>query len=179
MIFKWKVCVLGDASVGKTSLVRHYCEGYFRENYLSTIGVSFLRKEIKMELDGELHDVVLQLWDLGGQTIFSSVRRSYLKGTNGAIVMFDLTSKITLNHVMNWYEDIIQGVGEIPTLIIGNKADLPYSKNIIAKAKRLCAANNLELYITSAKTGENMNEIFEILSRKMYEVGKTWMMKQD
>jgi small GTP-binding protein len=91
MIFKWKIAVLGDSSVGKTSLVRHYCEGAFREDYISTIGVSFLRKEISLEN----HQITLQIWDLGGQNIFSSVRNNYLKGTHGSLILFDLTEKST------------------------------------------------------------------------------------
>ncbi len=167
MIYKWKVCILGDASVGKTSLVRHYCEGFFKENYISTIGVSFLRKEVILT-DGT--KVILQLWDLGGQTMFSTIRQNYLKGTNGALILFDLTQKKTLSHVNNWIEDVLRGVGTIPMMVIGNKSDLEYSKSIVEKAQRLCESIDVPLYLTSAKTGDNMNEIFEIISKKMIEI---------
>ncbi len=179
MRYKWKVCILGDASVGKTSLVRHYCEGYFREDYLTTIGVSFLRKEINLNINNE-NDVpcVLNLWDLGGQTMFSTVRQEYLKGTDGAIILFDLTEKMTLSHLNNWYEDVVRSVGHIPTLIIGNKLDLiNYNKNeevpnIIKKAQKLCSLLKIELFLTSAKTGFHMNEIFELLTKNMIEYYK-------
>ena len=166
MQYKWKVCVLGDASVGKTSLVRHYCEGFFRENYLSTIGVSFLRKEFKMEHNGDTHNIVLQLWDLGGQAIFSAVRKSYLRGTNGALILFDLTNKLSLSHVSNWYEDVYKSVGEVPVLVIGNKSDLDYNPNVEVKAKKLIERKGLDFFKTSAKTGNNMNKIFELLAQK-------------
>lgn len=169
MLYKWKVCVLGDASVGKTSLVRHYCEGTFREDYLSTIGVSFLKKDVKISINGKECDVILQLWDLGGQTIFSGVRLNYLRGSNGALILFDLTNKITLSHVSNWYEDVIKTAGTIPILIIGNKSDLEYSSSTYEKAKKLCEGLNVDLFLTSAKTGANMNEIFELLSKKMIQ----------
>lgn len=167
MIYKWKVCVLGDAAVGKTSLVRHYCEGYFRENYLSTIGVSFLRKNLDINVDGQKHGVVLQLWDLGGQTIFSTVRANYLKGTSGALILFDLTEKITLSHVTNWYNDVKRTAGDIPILVIGNKMDLDYNKNVVNRAEKLCRDLGVELYLTSAKTGDHMNKVFEQISIKM------------
>jgi len=168
MIFKWKISVLGDPSVGKTSLVRHYCEGYFRENYLSTIGVSFLKKSLDLRLNNDIHKIILQIWDLGGQIIFSNVRNNYLHGTNGALILFDLTEIMSLNHVANWYEEIISAVGKIPVLIIGNKMDLPYKNSTLERAKRLCSELNIEFYITSAKTGDNMNKIFERLAELLY-----------
>jgi small GTP-binding protein len=169
MLYKWKVCVLGDASVGKTSLVRHYCEGMFREDYLSTIGVSFLRKDVKLNINGINSEITLQLWDLGGQTIFSGVRVNYLRGTNGALILFDLTNKLTLSHVNNWYDDVVKTAGKIPVLVIGNKSDLEYSPSNVERAKKLCESLGLELFLTSAKTGSMMNEIFDILSRKMIQ----------
>ena len=73
--------------MGKTSLVRHFCEGSFREDYISTIGVSFLKKEISLDT----HQITLQIWDLGGQTIFSTVRNNYLRGSHGVsdFIRFD------------------------------------------------------------------------------------------
>ncbi len=165
MIFKWKVVVLGDALVGKTSLVRHFCEGYFKENYQATIGVGFLRKEL--ELNG--HTVILQIWDIGGTQMFSNVRANYLKGSHGALIMFDLTEKGTLVSVSSWYEDVVRVVGKIPTIIIGNKSDLPYNKKILEKAESLTKDLNSRLIITSAKTGDHMNEAFKELSRIMME----------
>jgi small GTP-binding protein len=118
-------------------------------------------------IDGKECDVILQLWDLGGQTIFSGVRLNYLRGSNGALILFDLTNKLTLSHVSNWYEDVIKIAGKVPILIIGNKNDLEYSPSTYEKAKKLCESLNLELFLTSAKTGSMMNEIFELLAKKM------------
>ncbi|MHA1340758.1 MAG: Rab family GTPase [Promethearchaeota archaeon] len=169
MIYKWKICVLGDASVGKTSLVRHFCEGYFREEYLSTIGVSFLKKILEIEYNNKVYKIILQLWDLGGQTIFSNVRKNYIQGANGALILFDLTQKLTLSHVPNWYEDVISIIGKKPILLIGNKMDLHYKDSIIERAKKLSEKLGIELYLTSAKTGYNMNKIFERISQLLIE----------
>ena len=165
MIFKWKVVVLGDALVGKTSLVRHFCEGDFKENYQATIGVSFLRKEL--EVNG--HTVVMQIWDVGGSQMFSNVRANYLKGSHGAMIMFDLTEKGTFISVSSWNDDVIRVVGKIPTIIVGNKADLPYNKRIIEKAESLTKELKAKLIITSAKTGENMNDAFRELAVQMMD----------
>jgi small GTP-binding protein len=175
MLFKWKISVLGDSSVGKTSLVRHFCEGYFKEDYISTIGVSFLRKEIKL---GE-HNVTLQIWDLGGQTIFSNIRNNYLKGTHGALILFDLTEKSTLAHVQQWYDEVCSTVGKIPLVIIGNKSDLPFKDKIIEKADAMAKDLNSVFFKASAKTGENMNEIFLKLSQMIYENSLTQSAKME
>lgn len=161
MIFKWKICVLGDSSVGKTSLVRHFCEGSFREDYISTIGVSFLRKDIQLDQ----HQVTLQIWDLGGQTIFSSVRNTYLRGTHGAMILFDLTEKTTLAHVQQWYDEVKAVCGPIPMSIIGNKSDLPYKEKMVERASALADSLQVKFYKASAKTGENMQEAFLDLSK--------------
>ncbi len=164
MIFKWKISVLGDPSVGKTSLVRHFCDGYFRENYLSTIGVSFLRKDLK------IHDyqVTLQIWDVGGQSIFGGqLRENYLRGSHGSVILFDLTEKSTLMHVPEWYENLSSVCPNIPIILIGNKCDLPYKDRMIKRAEKLAESFGAPLYITSAKTGENMLEVFYDLTKRI------------
>jgi len=164
MIFKWKIVILGDPSVGKTSLVRHFCDEYFRENYLSTIGVSFLRKELSIQD----YKVTLQLWDIGGQSIFGGkLRENYLRGAHGALILFDLTEKSTLMHLPEWYENLISTTSEIPIILIGNKCDLPYKEKIVSRAERLAKKYGAPLYITSAKTGKNMIEVFYTLTKKV------------
>ena len=93
-------------------------------------------------------------------------------------VVFDLTEKMTLSHVNNWFEDVVRSVGHIPTLVIGNKMDLvdyhegEEEPNMIKKAKKLCSLLGIELFLTSAKTGFQMNEIFELLTMKMIDHNK-------
>ena len=165
MIYKWKCVILGDPAVGKTSLVRHYCDGYFQESYLTTIGVSFMRKEINYKDS----TVVLQLWDIGGQAMFSSVRSNYLKGTHAAMIMFDLTRKGTLVSVNRWYEDVVRVAKQIPVILVANKSDLPHNPGLIKKAEKIAERWNCELIITSAKTGDHMNEAFKTMTREIFE----------
>lgn len=169
MIFKWKVSILGDPSVGKTSLVRHYCEGYFKENYLSTIGVSFLRKEVN--IDG--NQITLQLWDLGGQSIFGGqLRENYLRGSHGVLILFDLTAPATFAHVQQWYDEVSGVCPKIPTIIIGNKSDLPYKDNIKTKSEKLSQTLSAPFFQTSAKTGDKMIDVFEKITRMIMEQNK-------
>ena len=164
--YKWKISVLGDASVGKTSLVRHFCDGYFKENYLSTIGVSFLRKNI--EIDN--NKIILQLWDIGGQQVFGgALRENYLRGSHGALIMFDLTKKATLAHVKQWIEEVYAVCPNIPLVLIGNKSDLPHKDNMTAKGKKMAESAGAEFYVTSAKTGNHMKEVFLTVTNKIIE----------
>ena len=167
MPIKVKLCVLGDSSVGKTSLIRHYTEGFFKENYLSTIGVEFNRKTI--ELNEET--VSMTIWDIGGQTLWAAVRSNYLKGAQGILLMFDLTNKSSLSHIRDWYMDVTQVLGEkIPLYVIGNKSDLEYNPNIGTIAKDLCSKlrKDIQFYITSAKEGTNMQDVFENIANDIF-----------
>lgn len=173
---KFKLCVLGDASVGKTSLIHHFCEGFFRESYLSTIGVSFLTKTLEMELDsGKKATCVLQIWDIGGQSIFSKIRQNYLKGSQGAFILFDVTNKNSLLHIDAWMEEYMRATGikdlnKLPIIIIGNKIDLDFDQQLKARAKKFIKGQyktELPITYTSAKTGVGMKEAFEHITRLM------------
>jgi small GTP-binding protein len=164
VIYKFKIVVGGDPSVGKTSLIRHFCEGYFREAYLSTIGVSFLKKEIKLVNK----DVVLQIWDVGGQQIFQAMRPNYYKGAHGALLLFDVTNVSTLVHCTDWYDEIRRARPKIPIYLCGNKIDLPYDKkDLEMRAESLVTRLPMNLTWTSAKTGTGMNVMFESIAQDM------------
>ncbi len=150
--------------MGKTSLIRHFCEGYFREAYLSTIGVSFLKKELKL---GD-KDIVLQIWDVGGQQIFQAMRPNYYKGAHGALLLFDVTNVSTLVHCADWYDEIRHARPKIPIYICGNKIDLPYDKkDLEMRAMSLATRLPMNVMWTSAKTGTGMNVVFESIAKDM------------
>ena len=167
MAVKIKLCVLGDPSVGKTSLIRHYCEGFFKENYLSTIGVAFNRQTMEINQDGESKHIISTIWDIGGQTLWAAVRANYLNGAQGILLMFDLTNRSSLSHIRDWYMDVTRVLGnDVPLAIIGNKSDLEYNANVEKITLDLCSQlrPNLRFYTTSAKTGTNMEQVFEDIS---------------
>ncbi len=170
---KFKICVLGDASVGKTSLIHHYCEGFFKESYLSTIGVAFLTKTMDLNHSGKNVKVTLQIWDIGGQDLFAKLRANYLKGSQGAFVMFDITNKNSLVHIDAWMDELvhalfIKDVSKFPIVVIGNKIDLPYDSKIKERAAQFLQSQyniSLPITYTSAKTGEGMIDAFETLTK--------------
>ena len=175
---KFKISVLGDPSVGKTSLIHHFCEGFFRESYLATIGVAFLTKNLEIDLnDGKKAKVTLQIWDVGGQSIFSRIRTKYIKGSQGCLCVWDVTNKNSLSHIDAWIEELIQSVNitdlkNYPLIIIGNKIDLDYDKRLVARAQQYLQNQfniKIKTAFTSAKTGVGMNEAFELITELMIE----------
>ncbi|MHA2391950.1 MAG: Rab family GTPase [Promethearchaeota archaeon] len=164
---KWviKITLLGEKNVGKTSLVYRFIENKFRENYKATLGVNLLKKDL--DING---GVSAQIWDLGGQESFRSLRRLYLEGANGGLVIFDLTDRESFDKLSDWINSFKEARGEQPLVLLGNKSDLENQIKITnAEASQFAMDNNMELIMTSAKTGHNVEEAFIQLTRRILE----------
>ncbi len=166
-----KICLLGEAAVGKTSLVYRFIENKFRDNYKSTLGVNLLKKD--MVIDG-YGGVSAQIWDLGGQESFKSLRKLYLEGANGAFVIFDTTKRNTYDKLDDWILSFKESRGERPLLLIGNKIDLSDKIKVEeSEAKEYAEKNAMQFIYTSAKTGENVEKAFkELVKTILDEVSK-------
>ncbi len=162
-----KICLLGDFNVGKTSLVRRFVEGKFSDRYLSTVGVKVSRKSVNIRTELNLHQVNLLVWDLEGNTKFKSITPSYLKGASGSIIVADLTRSDTLKN-LNQHIELFLKVNPAAIIIIAmNKVDLlPEEK--LNKLIENYSSNNysqiVSIYKTSAKTGNNVAEMFDELA---------------
>jgi len=162
-----KLVLLGEANVGKTSLVYRFIENKFRENYKSTLGVNLLKKDMELDKYGS---VSAQIWDLGGQESFRSLRSLYLEGANGAFVIYDMTNRKTFEKLDEWVRDFRDARDDAPIILIGNKSDLENQIKVNKKeATEYANTNNLGLIITSAKTGQNVEEAFIELSSKIID----------
>ena len=162
-----KITLLGEKNVGKTSLVYRYIENKFRDSYKATLGVNLLKKD--MDVDG--NGVSVQIWDLGGQESFRSLRKLYLEGANGAFVMFDLTDRKTFDKLNEWIESFKEARGIQPMVLIGNKSDLENQRKITdMEASNYAKDNNMELILTSAKTGQNVEEAFIRLTKRILDI---------
>jgi small GTP-binding protein len=160
-----KICLLGEFAVGKTSLVRRFIEERFDDRYLSTIGVKISRRQL-MRPYGKLN---LLLWDLAGSDEFNGqIRANYLRGAAGALIVCDLTRAETLSGFQR-YVDQIQAVGlSIPMVFVGNKVDLPESRAISeAELATIAQQFGAPYFASSAKTGENVETIFERLAEQI------------
>lgn len=163
--YSYKLVVVGDPSVGKTSLIRRYADKKFDASYLPTIGADFTIKQLEFK-KGEniLQLVTLAIWDMGGHQRFERVRDHYYLDASAALIVFDFSRKVTFEHLEVWLNDVESHCGTIPCIVLANKNDLQdkaVSKNEI---DQLSAEKNTNILATSAKTGENVEKVFEVIA---------------
>ncbi|NHI91117.1 MAG: GTP-binding protein [Candidatus Lokiarchaeota archaeon] len=154
----FKIILIGDPSVGKTSTIRRYSDNKFEQSYLPTIGADFNLKVVDMEN----LEIILTIWDIGGHDRFSMIRNFYYQGAHGGFLIFDITRKETFENIKNWHQDLIKGANaKIPAIIIANKADLQSEAKVTdEEINNLSKEMGLPWYKTSAKTGKNVDEAF-------------------
>ncbi|MBM4425516.1 MAG: GTP-binding protein [Chloroflexi bacterium] len=154
-----KVVVAGDGNVGKTSLVRRYCEGKFEASRVMTIGVDFQTKVV--ELPGGA--VKLSIWDMAGQDRFAVMRPGFYKGSRAAALVFDVTDGESFADLRRWHAEITKVTPRQKFVVVGNKIDLPRAVESSAIAEY--AASIHAAYVeTSAATGEGVPKLFETLA---------------
>ncbi len=176
MIFK--IIVIGDPAVGKTSLLTNFCGDKFTYEYIPTVGVNITKEPVTIKDDmGKDITVNLMVWDIAGQQRFDVFRTMFFRGAKAAFLVFDLTRPITLTKLQDWHEDLIRNAGkDVLTFLVGNKNDLEDLRSIpkkdaLAFAKKINALAYIE---TSAKTGTNVNESFTSLTKNLVEKAKTY-----
>lgn len=166
-MIKFKVVIAGQKDVGKTSLLRRYATGKFDTSTLSTIGVDFETKKINVD-DVE---ILLNLWDFAGEPKFRVLFPSYVSGASGALILYDITSKDSLYDLESWIK-VIDNVESPPRtrLLIEHKIDLEDQRQVSRKeAKNFYKKYNLqgEILGASAKTGENVENVFQTLGKEI------------
>ncbi len=161
----YKVIIAGDGAVGKTSLVRQYCEGKFDTSRVMTIGVDFQTHVVDLP-EGK---VKLSIWDMAGQDRFAVVRTSFYRGARACALVYDLTVEDSLEHVSRWYLEIHEVLPDVPFLLIGNKLDLVSDPDITI-ARKFAEIIHAPLILTSAATGIGVPEMFEHLARLPHKI---------
>lgn len=164
----FKVLLVGDASVGKSSLATRYTKGSFEEGILATIGIDYVNKIV--ERDGKR--VRLQVWDTAGQERFQSLAHSFYRGCDAVLVLYDVTARDTFAHVQRWMRDVQMHSknDSIVSVLVGNKTDLGGGREVgTAEAAALARAKGLGLAETSAKTGDGVDALFETVADLLYE----------
>ncbi|MFW9942009.1 MAG: GTP-binding protein [Candidatus Thorarchaeota archaeon] len=166
--FIYKVCVVGDGGVGKTSMVLRYCENSFKENYIMTIGSNFSTKQVDLE-EFPNYIVKLQLWDLAGQKHFSFVRPPFYRGSTAVVFCYDLTRRSSFQNIPAWKSEVEKVIGDgKPYILVGNKIDLANQGNREVGETDGEALkeeiNAIAYYETSAKENINVELIFKELT---------------
>jgi small GTP-binding protein len=155
-VIQKKVCMLGATAVGKTSLVRRYVESLFSEKYQATIGVKIDRKLVEVPAG----QVSLLLWDLQGEDDLTRVRMSYLRGASGLIFVADGTRQETVGTVRGIQQSAQETLGEVPSILLLNKADLQDSWQVDDAYTTQHGPTNVPALRTSARSGENVEAAF-------------------
>lgn len=164
-----KICLVGDYGVGKTSLIRRFVERQFSDEYLSNVGVKISRKTLELP-QGNLR---MLIWDLEGSTKFQAIVPTYLQGAMGALIVADLSRRETLEGLREHIERFLSINPEGLIIVSLNKADLFDPLEVAELLDRIQFKEQqqvLATYATSAKTGQDVDRIFEILAQRLIEL---------
>jgi len=166
---KIKVTVIGTGGVGKTSLIQKFTQGTFQTDYIKTIGAQLTN--YKTEIDG--YRIELIFWDIAGQDDFHFLRPSFYRASKAAIIVYSLEEndlgERSFDHITSWYEDIKKYCGEIPVVIFANKVDLINVQSLdkVNIQNLVKEQNFLGYYLTSAKTGQGLDDAFNALIKEI------------
>eukprot|EP00474_Spongospora_subterranea_P008548 CRZ09006.1 hypothetical protein [Spongospora subterranea] len=163
-----KLVLLGDSSVGKSSLVLRFVRGQFFEYQESTIGAAFLTQTVVVQDC----TVKFEIWDTAGQERYHSLAPMYYRGAAAAVVVYDITSEDSFKRAKKWIEELRQtGSADIVIALAGNKTDLEAQRQVSPEvAKEYADDQGIFFTETSAKTAENVNELFVMIARKLPKV---------
>jgi small GTP-binding protein len=168
--YKFKITVIGDGFVGKTSLIQKFTQGSFQKEYIKTIGAQF--SKYNEEIEGDQCELVF--WDIAGQDEFHFLRPAFYKSSDASIIAFSIEEnkfgKESFKHAGQWLKEIKKFCGDIPVALFGNKIDLVDENELNdEKILKFVKKNNFNgFYRTSAKTGKNVEEAFRAIIKELY-----------
>lgn len=171
----YKILILGERNVGKTSILLRFCTDIFYENTMQSSGISYLTKEIT--IDNER--IVLLIWDTASTEAYRAINKAYYRNSLGILVVYDQTEEYTFEAIPDWIDEAQDVIGDDkPIFIISNKCDLTEKVEVPeSQAISFASANNYNFYAASAKTGHNIRTIFFDLAKIMLENRRLQMSK--
>lgn len=163
--YLFKLLLIGDSGVGKSSLLLRFADDTFTESYISTIGVDFKIRTVQLE--GKT--VKLQIWDTAGQERFRTITSSYYRGAQGIIIVYDVTDKDSFNNVKQWLHEIDRYASEdVKKLLVGNKSDLDDKRETTyAEAEEEAKTLRMQFLETSAKNSTNVEKAFMAMAKEI------------
>ncbi|NWX17350.1 RB39A protein, partial [Aegotheles bennettii] len=167
--YQFRVIMLGDSTVGKSSLLRRYTEGVFLDAVNQTVGVDFYVQFVDLEPGLR---VKLQFWDTAGQERFRSVTRSYYRNSAGGMLLFDLTNRASFESVRRWHREVTDALqpSRMVFLLVGHKSDLAGQRRVPRReAEKLAASLGTQYVETSAKDASNVVQAFQMLTVAIYQ----------
>ncbi|XP_013394689.1 ras-related protein Rab-39B [Lingula anatina] len=168
--YQFRLILIGDSTVGKSSLLKYFTEGKFSEVCDPTVGVDFFARLIEVKPGVR---VKLQLWDTAGQERFRAITKSYYRNSVGALLVYDITKRVSFENLTGWLEEARQHIepNKAVFLVVGHKADAEEDRQVTTREGKLLAEHNgLKFLETSAVTGLNVEECFLTVARDVYEL---------
>ena len=167
--FLYKLLMIGDSGVGKSSLLLRFASDQFEESYMTTVGLDFKIRTV--EVDGKV--VKLQMWDTAGQERFRTITSSYYRGAQGIVVVYGLDDKKSFENVKQWVDEIDRYAGDgVVKLLVGNKCDVGDARQVTREeAENFAEELKMRYMETSAKTAENVEETFMLTAREIKAKG--------
>ena len=167
---KCQLLIIGDSTVGKTSILSRFANGIFNSNYLATVGLdSFTKDEI---IDDKT--VRIKIWDTAGQERYKSLTKGFFRNAEGVMLVYDVTNSETYENLKFWLQSIKNNtspdMGEIPIILIGNKIDCEDREVKVEEAENFWKEQGYPYFETSAKTGENIDNTIKYLVKKVINI---------
>ncbi|XP_052238596.1 ras-related protein Rab-35-like [Dreissena polymorpha] len=165
----FKLLIIGDSGVGKSSLLLRFSDNTFSGTYITTIGVDFKIRTI--DVNGE--KVKLQIWDTAGQERFRTITSTYYRGTHGVVVVYDVCSGESFANVKRWLHEIDTNCDVVNRILVGNKDDDPDRKVVVTSdAQKFADQMGIQLFETSAKENKNVEEMFVSITKLVLQTKK-------
>lgn len=168
--YQFRLIVVGDSTVGKSSLLRYFCDGKFSEDSDPTVGVDFYARIIEIKPDVR---VKLQIWDTAGQERFRSITRSYYRNSVGALLLYDTTNYDSFEHVADWLSEAKRQIepNNVIFMLVGTKVDKEHLREVpTEQAQQFADYHNLLFMETSSKCGLNVETAFKEMANKIYDL---------
>ena len=167
---KCQLLIIGDSTVGKTSILSRFANGTFNSNYLATVGLdNFTKDEI---IDNKT--IRIKIWDTAGQERYKSLTKGFFRNAEGVMLVYDVTNSETYENLKFWLQSIKNNMssdmGEIPIIIIGNKIDCEDREVIKEEAEKFWKEQGYQYFETSAKTGDNIDMTIKYLVKKVVDI---------
>lgn len=163
----FKILLVGDSGVGKSSLLLRFTDDMFQETFISTIGVDFKIRNVKIQDKV----VKMQIWDTAGQERFRTITSSYYRGAHGIIVVYDITDQVSFNNAKMWLSEIERyACGNVTKLLVGNKADMNEKRAVDqGTAKAFAQQQGMLFAEASAKAGQGVEDAFMVLVKEIFD----------
>ena len=168
---KCQLLIIGDSTVGKTSILSRFANGTFNSNYLATVGLDNFTKDETID-DKNVH---IKIWDTAGQERYKALTKGFFRNAEGIMIVYDVTNQESFENLKNWIQSIKDNMGNdflerIPVVIIGNKIDSDEREIKTEDAESFCKQQNYPYFETSSKTGENIDNTIRFLVKKVIDV---------